>query len=129
MSDLASGDNPFLKATVRKRIQHAVTETSLQVSGISVWEIALLESKGRIAFNEECRLWVQRALGAPGIVLAPLSPEIAIASTRLPGSFHGDPADRIIAATARECGGTLVTADKGILSYAKHGHLSTLAAR
>ena len=50
--------NPCLNATVRTRIQHAVTETSLQVSGISVWEIALLQSKDRIALNEECRLWV-----------------------------------------------------------------------
>jgi PIN domain nuclease of toxin-antitoxin system len=121
--------NPCLNATVRTRIQHAVAETSLQVSAISVWEIALLESKGRITFNEECRLWVQRALAAPGIALAPLTPDIAIESTRLPSTFHGDPADRIIAATARACGGTLVTADKAILNYAKQGHLRVLAAR
>jgi PIN domain nuclease of toxin-antitoxin system len=121
--------NPCLNATVRTRIQHAVTETSLQVSAISVWEIALLESKGRIAFSEECRIWVQRALAAPGIELTPLTPDIAIESTRLPSTFHGDPADRIIAATARACGGTLVTADKAILNYAKQGHLRVLAAR
>jgi PIN domain nuclease of toxin-antitoxin system len=44
----------------------------------------------------------------PGIRLEPLSPEIAIASTRLPGAIHADPCDRMIAATARQAGAILM---------------------
>ena len=52
-----------------------------------------------------------------------MTPEIAVESTCLPGELHGDPADRIIAATARELGATLVTADRKLLDYAAAGYL------
>jgi PIN domain nuclease of toxin-antitoxin system len=58
------------------------------------------------------------ALGYPGIGLLGLTPEIALESTRLPGSFHRDPADQIIAATARTYDCALVTSDNKILDYA-----------
>jgi PIN domain nuclease of toxin-antitoxin system len=67
----------------------------LLVSVISVWEIGMLESKGRLLLNLPCEAWVREALKTPGLTLAPLTPEIAVDSTRLPGAFHGDPADRI----------------------------------
>ena len=124
---LMEGDSK-LKLSVRKQIDKFVPENNLGVSAISVWEIAMLESKGRIVFNEECTGWVKRALSAPGISLIPIDPEIAVAATRLPGVIHGDPADRIIVATARFCGGTLVTADKAILDYAKTGLLHVISA-
>ncbi|MBI2504540.1 MAG: PIN domain-containing protein [Candidatus Latescibacteria bacterium] len=63
---------------------------------------------------------------APGISLAPLTPEIALASSRLPGELPGDPADRIIVATARILNATLVTRDKKIIAYSKQGHVSVL---
>ncbi len=117
-----------LKPSVRKQIQKCVPDNSLGISAISVWEIAMLESRGRIVFNEECSEWVNMALSAPGISLIPLSPKISIAATRLPGDIHGDPADRIIVATARSCGGILVTADRFILDYSKNGHVRTISA-
>jgi PIN domain nuclease of toxin-antitoxin system len=54
---------------------------------------------------------------------APLTPEIAVESSRLPGPFHNDPIDRILAATARIEGLILVTRDRAILDYARHGHV------
>lgn len=117
-----------LKPHVRRRIEASATEDGLLVSAISVWEVAMLESKGRLTFDQNCNAWVKDALAAPGVSLVPLEPEIAVASTRLPADFHGDPADRIIVATARTHGHTLVTADGAILSYAKSGNLSVLAA-
>jgi PIN domain nuclease of toxin-antitoxin system len=54
--------------------------------------------------------------------------DISVASTQLPGDFHADPADRIIVASARQMGATLVTADKLILAYSKAGHLKTQQA-
>jgi len=86
----------------------------------------MLESKGRISFSIDCLDWIKRALDAPGISLVPLTPEIVVLSSRLPGEFHGDPADRIIIATALELGASLVTKDRKILSTANQAHLMLL---
>ena len=89
--------------------------------------MGMLEAKGRISFPLSCEEWIRRALAAPGMALAPLTPEIALASTRLPGEFHGDPADRIITATARQLGALLLTRDREIIDYGEKGHVSVLA--
>jgi PIN domain nuclease of toxin-antitoxin system len=75
-----------------------------------------------------CETWVRNALATPGLILAPLTPEIAIASTRLPGDLHGDPADRLIVATARVHGATLMTKDSKLLAYGRAGHASVMRA-
>ncbi len=117
-----------LKPALRKRLQAAARNGGLRVSVISVWEVAMLEAKGRLVFAEDCQHWVRRALAAPGLRLEPLSTEVAIASTRLPGRFRGDPADRMLIATARELAGLLVTADRAVLQYARRGHLRVVPA-
>ena len=61
--------------------------------------------------------------------LAALDPAIAVASTRLPGQLHGDPADRLLAATARQLNLALVTADEKLLAYGAQGHLAVISAR
>jgi PIN domain nuclease of toxin-antitoxin system len=88
-----------------------------------VWEIGMLESKGRLLLNLPCEAWVREALKTPGLTLAPLTPEIAVDSTRLPGAFHGDPADRIIVATARRLGARLLTRDRKLLEYGRKRHV------
>ena len=112
--------------------QNAVMEAGatgrVLVSAISVWEVGMLEAKGRIRFSMEVGEWVRRALGAPGVHLSPLSPEVALDSTRLPEPVHGDPADRILVATARRVGATLVTRDTKILDYGRQGLLSVIDA-
>lgn len=119
---------PALKPELLRQIEASAREGDLLVSAISVWEVGMLETKGRITFDQECSGWVKDALSAPGISLAPLDPEIAVASTRLPGGFHGDPADRILVATARFYASALVTADAAILDYAQSGNLSAVRA-
>jgi PIN domain nuclease of toxin-antitoxin system len=69
------------------------------------------------------RAWVDRALGVPGIRLAPLDSAIAAESTLLPGEPQGDPADRFLIATARIHGVVLATRDERILQYARQGFL------
>jgi PIN domain nuclease of toxin-antitoxin system len=86
-------------------------------------ESATLEAKERVLLSTGLYEWVRAALGGPGIELVELSPEIAINSTRLPKGMHGDPADRILVATARHRSATLVTADKAILKYSRSGHV------
>jgi len=100
----------------------------LLVSAISVWEVSMLQAKGRINLSLELEEWVRRGLTAPGVRLADLTPEVLVESTRLPGSVHGDPADRMLIATARRIGATLVTRDASILTYARDGFLAVLDA-
>ena len=63
----------------------------------------------------------------PGLAVVQMTPEIAAGSCCLPGKFHGDPADRIIAATVRSIFATIVTRDRRILNYAKQGHMTAMA--
>lgn len=111
---------------VLKAIDQAAATGTLWLSVMSVWEVGMLESKGRLQLYAPCEQWVREALAMPGLSVAPLTPEIALASSRLPLPFHGDPADRIIVATARALGARLVTRDNKILAYSRKRHVSTL---
>ncbi len=115
--------NARLGQKSRDLIIAAAQAERLYVSAITPWEIAMLVSKGRLSFAQEVGAWLKTAFAMPGIQLAPLSIEISVASTQLPGDFHADPADRMIVATARHLGATLVTEDKLILGYGQAGHL------
>jgi len=95
----------------------AAESSGLGVSEISIWEIAMLESKGRLILPITCTDWLQRALTARGVQLIHLTPEIAVESANLPGVFHRDPADQIIVATARLYNCPLVTLDSRIRGY------------
>jgi PIN domain nuclease of toxin-antitoxin system len=119
---LAGGDKERLTSRVVSLLQNAADHESLLVSAISVWEIAMLDAKGRIQLFKTCTQWVDEALAISGLTLAPLSPAIAIESNQLPGEFHGDPADRIIVATARVLGARLLTNDRNIRAYCNAGH-------
>jgi PIN domain nuclease of toxin-antitoxin system len=99
---------------------------STYVSPITAWELGLLVARGRLSLLMSPERWFERLLQAPGIELADMPPEVLIASSFLPGEPPRDPADRIIAATAREFGYTLVTRDKPLLTYAGHGHVRAI---
>ena len=88
----------------------------------------MLVAKGRLHLALEVGTWVDRALALPGVALLPVEPAIAVDSVRLPGEFHADPADRLIAATARHWPATLLTADQAILRYAAGRHFDALDA-
>jgi PIN domain nuclease of toxin-antitoxin system len=89
----------------------------LGVSTISAWEIGMLVQKGRLSLKYEVHDWIEQVATLPKVTWMPLDTKIAVLSTRLPGSFHGDPADRIITATALSRGVPLITADRRILEY------------
>ena len=124
---LVSDDARVSRAPCVAVIEAAAPGSRVFVSPISVWEIALLEKKGRLRFPVECMQWVRSALDESGFLVAPFTPEIAIDSVRLPGNFHSDPADRIIIATARAMGAVLVTQDRLILKYGAQNHVRTLS--
>lgn len=125
---LVVGDGQF-RLAVRRRIETAAQAQQLWVSAITPWEIGMLVAKGRLVLDRDVMDWLQAALSLPGIRVAPLEPALAVASTRLPGELHGDPADRLIVATARHLGATLVTADAALLAYGQLGHVGVLSAR
>ncbi|MDE2182392.1 MAG: type II toxin-antitoxin system VapC family toxin [Alphaproteobacteria bacterium] len=93
------------------------------VSPVTAWEIGAMARKGRFRATCSPQAWFERLMAVPTMRLAPLTPEILLASCFLPGILSCDPADRIIAATARECGFILMTYDRGLLDYAAEGHL------
>ena len=97
------------------------------VSAITAWEIGLLVSRNRLNLLMTPQRWFARLLGHPGMRLAELSPDILIGSSFLPGNPPRDPADRIILATARDLGATLITRDLALLKYSQDGHVSTIA--
>lgn len=123
---MVEGDRTALSPPAIEAIERASRGGAVRVSAISVWEVAMLEAKGRISLSRPLDDWVHAALRAPGVRLLPLSPEIAIESARLPGAPHGDPADRILMASARHLGGRLATCDRGILEYSAGGQLKVL---
>ena len=98
----------------------------IHVSPITAWEIGLLVARGRINLLMPPARWFEKLLQAPGLRLAQMVPEVLIASSFLPGTPPRDPADRIIAATAREYGYMLMTRDRLLLDYAGQGHVQAI---
>lgn len=96
------------------------------VSPITAWEVGMLGRKGRFRSSFTPQRWFERLMNSPNAKLAAMTPEVLLASSFLPGNFHDDPADRIIAATAREYGYTVVTRDRALLGYAREGHIRAL---
>lgn len=89
----------------------------LLLSSISVWEFCKLVQKGRLILSVDSRQWIERAIHMTGLFLIPLSPDISYYSSTLPEGCPPDPADQIIAATARTFNATLITRDEQLLRY------------
>ena len=99
----------------------------LRLSLITAWELGLLQRSGRAPMTRPPSAIFRSFLQLPGIALAELTADILIESSLLPGEVHGDPADRIIIATARALNLTIVTRDRHILEYADKGHVRAIA--
>ncbi len=115
-------DSDSLTATQRAAIAANQSDV-IGISAISCWEIAKLVEYNRLELTTPLEEWFEQALHYPAVQLLALTPEIALASTRLPGEFHRDPADQIIVATARVYDCPLVTSDQKILDYP---HVTTI---
>jgi len=103
-----AGASKKLSAKARRQIDESA---KLGVSAISCWEVAMLVAKGRLELDRDVLTWIDQALALPRVELLPLTPRIAVGSVALGDDFQGDPADRIIVATARELDAKLVTRD------------------
>ena len=107
-------DDPSLTPKIIESIDGA---DGLLVSAITCWEITQKAGAGKLELGLPPREWIDRALSAPGISVAPISADIAVEAALLPGEFHKDPADRIIVATARVMDCQLLTVDSKIIGY------------
>ncbi|MCW9680019.1 type II toxin-antitoxin system VapC family toxin [Dolichospermum planctonicum UHCC 0167] len=87
------------------------------IAAISCWELAMLVAKNRIGLSMDVQIWINLALQHPKIQLLALTPEIAVLSTRLPGNFHGDPADRLIVASSLVHKAQLISKDDKIKQW------------
>lgn len=112
-----------LSRAARETIGREQPHDGLVVSIMSAWEIAKLVQKGKLSFSIPCREWIDGAARTEGVAMHPLTPDICVESTELPGVFHGDPADQLIVATARILGAPVVTGDRKIRGYP---HVATL---
>jgi PIN domain nuclease of toxin-antitoxin system len=112
-----------LKPSACKMLEDADhNDATIYISPITAWEIGILVSRGRLMLTSSPDLWFT-ALVRTGIRLAQMGPDVLIASSLLPSSPLRDPADCIVAATARTYGYRLMTRDKPLLDYAAQGHL------
>ena len=111
-------DRSQLSSRQSQVIETADADSPLLVSDISLWEVATLHSLGRIRLSIPLREWLEKAVAPPLVRRLGISPAIAAEMAALPDWFHRDPADRILVATARTLGATLLTQDRRIVDSA-----------
>ena len=122
---LDSGER--MESQALQAIDAAAQEGTVLISPVSAWEIGLLVVKRRISLDIDSLAWFERFLALPGVRLTPLTVAAAINSSALPEPFHGDPADRLLVASARELACPIVTRDRRILEYAGTGTVQAIA--
>lgn len=110
-----------LSEKARAAIEKELQEDSgvILVSAISAWEIAMLVNLNRLTLTMSVDDWLEAAADVEGVRFVPVDNAVGVESTRLPGEFHKDPADRMIVALARHLNVPLITVDKKIRDY-KH---------
>jgi PIN domain nuclease of toxin-antitoxin system len=117
-------DQNRLSQQMQTAIASEESNNGILVSAISVWEVAVKFSLGKLTLPIPIEEWYTLAQTYPGIVIEALEPLDAIASTQLPGEFHKDPADRILIAISRRYAIPLLTVDTKILNYPHVQNLS-----
>lgn len=98
----------------RAALDRLASRAALGLAAVSLWEAQMLHTKGRLVLDRPFDIWIREAAAAAVIAIAPLDVEVVIAVDGLQGSFHGDPADRLIVATARAHRLPLATYDRNI---------------
>lgn len=104
-------DRARIPPKLRRRLE---VEEDLAVCAISCWEIAMLVSRGRLTLSMDVRVALRSMAALPAIRLVPIDDDIAIEAALLGDAMHGDPADRLIVATAKLLAAPLATKDEKI---------------
>lgn len=108
----AGGQSHQLSRGAASAIRRARFSDGVAISAISIWELALLFASGKIQSSGTVEASIRDLL--EGVTVLPITPEVAALTTQFPHDYPRDPADRLIGATARAEGLTLVTRDEKI---------------
>jgi len=114
------------KPEIIQEIRQSASEQKLLLCSFSLTEIAHQVAKKRLGLARPLLSWFQASLRPPGPQLLDITSEIAAATIHLPETFHGDPGDRILAATAIVHGLTICTHDDLLLRFGKQGLFRSL---
>lgn len=121
-----AGDDALRPEAEAALLEMEAEPEGIAVSPISAWEIGQLVARGRLRLPVAPLQWFNRTIER-GMAIAPLPPSVLVASSFLPPSGLRDPADKILAATARELGYRLMTRDRPLLDFASEGHIQAIA--
>jgi PIN domain nuclease of toxin-antitoxin system len=119
---LVSGGD-FLSDKIKNIIRESTKEGCVFISAITLWEIALLNSKNRIKLGLNIDTWVESVLSLSGIEVIDINYKTLIESVNLSNGLHPGPSDRIIVATARAMNAVLITRDSKIISWNNENRL------
>ena len=108
------GDGALTQAE-RNSLDELATQRRLSISWVTVWETEMLERKGRVRLEPDFQSWIKQATIPEIVTVLPVDIDLVFAQRQLPESFHGDPADRLIAATSLLSGYLLATYDRKII--------------
>lgn len=114
------GDSRRIGRRTRQLITRAEAREAVRVSAATLFEIVALHTAGRLRLAQPAEQWIEASMDLSGVRLAELTRAVAIDAGFIPRAALADPLDRLIVATARQLGATLLTADAAILGYAKH---------
>ena len=106
-----------LSKKAKATIERAQAHDDLWLSYISIWEVAKKVEKKQLVLDRPIDQWLDTATTVRGLHLWELTRSILVDACQLPPPFHGDPADQMIAATARHYGATVITKDQKIRDY------------
>jgi PIN domain nuclease of toxin-antitoxin system len=123
------GGGRRLSARIWDRVEEAREDEGVLISAVTFWEVAMLADKGRLRLGGAPAAWMADVLAHSGFRSVPLDAAVAADAGSLPPGIHGDPADRMIVATARALRVPLFTVDAKILRYAAAGHVGAEDAR
>ena len=101
-----------LSSTAHQTLEKGLSRDELAIADITLWELALLHERGRLVLPADVTadFYLKQLIAALRLQILPITPEIVLLSRS--GLFvHGDPADRLIGATALQLGAPLITAD------------------
>ena len=106
--------SPRLPAKERVALDRLGSRGAVRLAAVSLWEAQMLHAKGRLTLDRAFDVWIREAAAAGVVEVVPLDVEVVIALAGLPATFHGDPADRLIVATARAHRLPLATHDRAV---------------
>jgi len=107
-----------LSAPATRAIRAAVRHGGLAIASITLWELAMMLARGRVIPRGTPEAWLAELIDQSGVVVKEITPAVAALATHFPEDFPGDPAGRLIVATARAEGVPLVSRDAALRASA-----------